>query len=59
MAFFSNEKPQFIKYHNIIDTTATIFREEGLAGFMTGIRMRMAIESVSAAIAWGTYHMVK
>ena len=28
-------------------------------GFMSGLRMRMAIQSVSSAIAWGTYQVVK
>lgn len=48
-----------IKYHNILDTTVTIFREEGLSGFFLGLRMRMAIQTISSAIAWGTYQVVK
>lgn len=53
---FTNSR---IKYHNILDTSATIFREEGLSGFFLGLRMRIAIQSVSSAIAWGTYQVVK
>lgn len=56
---FSNGKKVNIKYKNILDTTATIFKEEGMAGFFSGIKMRMVIQSVSSAIAWGTYHVVK
>jgi len=48
-----------IKYHNILDTTAAIFKEEGLFGFFSGLRMRVAIQSFSSAIAWGTYQVVK
>lgn len=51
-------KADSIKYHNILDTTQIIFKEEGLLGFFTGVRMRMAIQSVSSAIAWGTYQVV-
>jgi len=48
-----------IKYHNILDTAATIFREEGMIGFFSGLRMRIAIQSFSSAIAWGTYQVIK
>lgn len=56
---YSNGKSVNIKYHNIMDTTVTIFREEGMIGFMSGLRMRMAIQSMSSAIAWGTYNVIK
>lgn len=49
----------YIKYHNVLDTTATIFREEGVSGFFSGLKMRIAIQSFSSAIAWGTYQVVK
>jgi hypothetical protein len=52
-------KPPEIKYRNVLDTTATIFREEGMAGFFAGLKMRMVIQSVSSAIAWGTYQVIK
>ena len=48
-----------IKYHNILDTTTAIFKEEGMVGFFSGLRMRIAIQSVSSAIAWGTYQVIK
>ena len=48
-----------IKYHNILDTTVAIFKEEGVIGFFSGLRMRIAIQSVSSAIAWGTYQVIK
>ena len=55
---YSKGKEIKIKYHNIADTTATIFREEGLMGFMSGLKVRMAISSLSSAVAWGTYNVV-
>lgn len=42
-----------------MDTTAAIFKEEGVMGFFSGLRMRIAIQSVSSAIAWGTYQVIK
>lgn len=48
-----------IKYHNILDTTAAIFKEEGVLGFFSGLKMRVAIQSFSSAIAWGTYQVIK
>jgi hypothetical protein len=48
-----------IKYRNIMDTTAAIFRDEGMIGFFSGMRMRIAIQSFSSAIAWGTYQVIK
>lgn len=48
-----------IKYRNIIETIKTIWREEGVPGFFRGMQMRMAIQSVSSGIGWGTYQLVK
>jgi hypothetical protein len=48
-----------IRYHNLIDTTVKIFNEEGIMGFFSGLKMRIAIQSFSSAIAWGTYQVVK
>lgn len=58
MAICSN-KPVEIKYKNIIDTAKTIFREQGALAFFNGLKMRIAIQSMSSAIAWGTYQVVK
>lgn len=30
-----------------------------MMGFFSGLRMRIAIQSFSSAIAWGTYQVVK
>ena len=43
----------------MIDTASIILREEGVLGFFSGLKMRIAIQSMSSAIAWGTYHIVK
>lgn len=56
---YSHEKHSPIKYRNIVDTANTVWKEEGVAGFFTGVKFRMAIQSVSSAIAWGTYHLFK
>ena len=48
-----------LQYNNLLDTAATIWKEEGMKGFFAGVKFRMAIQSVSSAIAWGTYHMFK
>ena len=48
-----------IKYRNIVQTVKTIWREEGAIGFFRGLQFRMAIQSVSSGIGWGTYQLVK
>jgi predicted regulator of amino acid metabolism with ACT domain len=48
-----------VKYRNILETTRLIFKEEGVKGFFKGVQMRMAIQSVSSGIGWGTYQLVK
>lgn len=57
--YMNTEKPTVIKYRTIIDTSVTVFREEGMSGFFAGLRIRMAIQSISSAIAWGTYQIFK
>lgn len=54
-----SDKPVEIKYKNVIDTASIILREEGVLGLFSGLKMRIAIQSMSSAIAWGTYHIVK
>ena len=53
------QKVPSIKYRTIFDTSITIFKEEGVLGFFTGFKMRIGIQSISSAIAWGTYQSVK
>ena len=48
-----------IKYRNIVETAQIIWREEGLRGFFRGVQMRMAIQSISSGIGWGTYQLIK
>lgn len=55
----SSEKLVKMKYANIHDTVGKIFQEEGIIGFFSGLKMRIAIQSMSSAIAWGTYHIIK
>ena len=47
------------KEKNILGTASTILKEEGPLAFFNGLKMRIAIQSMSSAIAWGTYHVVK
>ena len=54
-----SDKTVEIKYRNILGTASTIFREEGPLAFFNGLKMRIAIQSMSSAIAWGTYHVIK
>jgi hypothetical protein len=43
----------------VLDTASIILKEEGVLGLFSGLKMRIAIQSMSSAIAWGTYHIVK
>ena len=47
------------RYRNILSTVRSIWAEEGARGFFRGVQMRMAIQSVSSGIGWGTYQLVK
>lgn len=55
----SSEKLVKMKYTSILDTARKIFQQEGAIGFFSGLKMRIAIQSMSSAIAWGTYQIVK
>jgi len=48
-----------IKYHNIIDTTKAIFREEGMRGFYKGMWPRMVSLAPASAISWTAYETLK
>jgi len=47
------------KYGGMVDTMKTLWKEEGRHGFSRGIKPRVALHSVSAAICWITYEYVK
>jgi hypothetical protein len=34
-------------------------QEDGAMGFFKGLQMRMAIQSISSGVAWGTYQLIK
>jgi solute carrier family 25 iron transporter 28/37 len=55
----ASEKLRKAKYSNIMDTARKIWAEDGALGFFSGLKMRVTIQSLSSAIAWGTYHIVK
>jgi solute carrier family 25 iron transporter 28/37 len=48
-----------VKYRNFWDAACKIMQEDGALGFFKGLQMRMAIQSVSSGVAWGTYQLVK
>jgi len=47
------------RYKGMVDALKTIGREEGVTGFMRGIRPRIILHSCSAAIVWSTYEYMK
>jgi hypothetical protein len=48
-----------IKYRNFWEAARKIMHEDGAMGFFKGVHMRMAIQSVSSGVAWGTYQLIK
>jgi hypothetical protein len=52
-------KPVQIKYGSVQETVNLIMQEEGMKGFFSGLKMRMIIQSMSSAMAWGTYQIIK
>eukprot|EP01102_Stenamoeba_stenopodia_P008295 TRINITY_DN2372_c0_g1_i1.p1 TRINITY_DN2372_c0_g1~~TRINITY_DN2372_c0_g1_i1.p1 ORF type:complete len:315 (+),score=52.97 TRINITY_DN2372_c0_g1_i1:38-946(+) len=46
-------------YQGMTDAVAKIWREEGMRGYLKGIRPRMMFHSMAAAICWCTYEAVK
>ena len=56
---FSTIRDPNVKYHNVAETAQIIWREEGALGFFRGLQMRMAIQSLSSGVAWGTYQLLK
>jgi len=47
------------KYTGMVNTLKTIWKEEGTTGFLKGIRPRVALHSMSAAMCWITYEYMK
>lgn len=55
----SSHKPNNLRYKSISDTIKIIYKEKGVAGLFSGLKMRMAIQSMSSGVSWGTYQIVK
>jgi hypothetical protein len=55
----SSEKIVKVRYTNITDTIKKVYYEDGVIGFFSGLKMRVMIQSLSSAIAWGTYQTMK
>jgi len=47
------------KYSGMLNTIATIWKEEGVIGFSRGVGPRMLFHSMSAAICWSVYEYMK
>lgn len=50
---------QKVKYRNFWEAAYKIMKEDGAVGFFKGLQMRMAIQSISSGVAWGTYQLIK
>jgi len=48
-----------IKYKGMLHTIKIMWKEEGLGGFLRGLRPRIILHSTSAAISWLTYEWMK
>jgi len=46
-------------YSGMVDALTTIWREEGIYGYMRGVRPRMVFHATSGAICWSVYEFVK
>jgi solute carrier family 25 iron transporter 28/37 len=51
-------EPQ-LKYRDIMSTMKTIFREEGVRGFVKGVFPRILAQAPASAISWTVYEMMK
>jgi len=47
------------KYSGMSDALITMWKEEGKSGYLRGIRPRVILHSMSAAICWATYEWMK
>jgi len=48
-----------VKYKGMIHSLTTIWKEEGINGYLRGIKPRVILHSTSAAICWVTYEWMK
>jgi hypothetical protein len=48
-----------IKYGGVVETFKLILQTEGVRGFYKGFMPRAATQSMSTAVAWSTYEMMK
>lgn len=48
-----------IKYRNSWMTATYIWRQEGIRGFFKGLVPRATTQSLSSAISWSTYELIK
>lgn len=55
----TKERQGNIKYRNSWVTFSEIFRSEGVKGFYKGLVPRAMTQSLSAAVSWSMYEMIK
>lgn len=59
VASYATESRAVPVYTGFVDAVRKIHSEEGLAGFLKGLRPRLLMHAPSMAISWGTYEFVK
>lgn len=55
----TKERQGQIKYRNSITTIGIIWKQEGIRGFYKGLVPRAVTQSLSSAVSWSTYEMLK
>lgn len=55
----TKERQGTIKYRNSWTTATYIWKQEGFKGFFKGLIPRATTQSLSSAISWSTYEMIK
>jgi len=48
-----------VKYKDVISTVKTIYTEEGYRGFTRGMMPRAMLASMSSALSWVSYEIIK
>jgi len=55
----SDEGKRKIKYRNTINTAINIAQSEGIRGFFKGLTPKTVTQSLSTAISWTSYEIIK
>ncbi|EGC37698.1 hypothetical protein DICPUDRAFT_76707 [Dictyostelium purpureum] len=55
----ASEAAKHQKYGGMVDALKVIWREEGMSGYLRGMKPRMVFHSMSSAIVWSVYEYCK